>query len=294
MKVNVKIAIIAFLIVIAINITVVIVQFAGKSPTSTSTLQPGETAIATPTYQPGSTASLYATPTATYHPTATSAPGQTPAPTSSSPTPGPTQTATPTATPPGATPTPEPTSTPAGGGGGGGGGTLPTPTTTPIATPTSTQTPTTVVSISTASQVQRGSTLTIDIDITPVTYLALAGFDLSFDADILELEGLVAVNWGSQFNPTKVFYQTMEEGLIRVVWDNADWANNENNGYGASGSGTLCRITFTAVATGTSHLSFVEGCGSPVGEHTLIRWMAWIDSVIPNVGWTNGSVTVVN
>ncbi|MFA5054751.1 MAG: cohesin domain-containing protein [Dehalococcoidia bacterium] len=292
MKVNVKIAIIAFLIVIAINITVVIVQFAGKSPTSTSTLQPGDTAIATPTYQPGSTAYLDATPTATYPPTATSAPGQTPVPTSSSPTPGPTQTATPTATLPGATPTPEPTSTPSGGG--GGGGTLPTSTTTPTATPTSTQTLTTVVSISTASQVQRDSQFSVDINIEQATYLTFAYFDLSFNANIIEMEGSIAVNWGSQFNPTKVFYQIMESGLIRVVWDNADWANNENNGYGASGSGMLCRVTFTAVAAGTSQLSFVEGRGSPVGEHTLIRWMAWVDSVIPNVGWTNGSVTVVN
>lgn len=300
MKSNVKFVVVAFLVVIAINIAVIMFGFAGNSTTSTSTQQQSIAATSTPASEPSTTVASGATPAATSHPTATSTSGQTPTPTDSSPTPSLTQTATPTATQSESTPTPQPTPTPTagGGGGGGGGGTLPTPTPTQTIAPTPTQTPTTNVLISAASQAQRGSAFTVDINITQVNYLVFAYFDLSFDANILELEGLTAVNWGNVFNPTTVSYFTMEDGLVRVIWDNADWANNVNNGYGASGSGTLCRITFTAAAAGTSHLSFVEGLGAPSGEHTLISWIACDkietceSSEIQNVGWTNSLITV--
>lgn len=146
------------------------------------------------------------------------------------------------------------------------------------------------MSISTASQVQRDSQFTVDINITQVTYLAFAGFDLRFDSNILDLEGITAVNWGNAFYPTIVSYFTIEDGQVRVIWDNADWAHNVNNGYGASSSGTLCTAHFKPLNTGTSILNFVEGQGRP----ELYSWINYISTKIISVGWINSSVTVVN
>jgi hypothetical protein len=122
--------------------------------------------------------------------------------------------------------------------------------------------------------------------------MAFASFDLQFKSNF--------VNYSS-YNPTSqigggsgtVSTSWMQAGLLRIVVDYSDYAS-AHSGNGITGSGYLCKLTFTATATGTSSLNLVEGQGAPAGELTLLKWVAYSESTIANVGWTNSSITVVN
>jgi hypothetical protein len=276
MKKNVKFVVIAFIVIIAINITVIVIGFADNSITPTPTPQPSVIATSTPELEPTATGNPDQTPDGTASPSATPTSTQTgsatPTATStSSPTqsPTPTQTSSPTATQPGSTPTPTATQT-----------TAPTPTPTPE----------TIVSVGSVSH--EGNTFTVDINIAPVSYLAYAFFDIEYDAGKVSYTSTAPGNIGAttptvtaMLNPVGV------QGRIRITVDFSSYAPG-HGGNGISGSGTLCRINFTAGTPGTSDLDFVSGQGTPPGELTLIRWVAYSPSTISNVGWTNGSITV--
>lgn len=280
MKKNVKIIVIIFMVVIAINITVVMIAFAGKShepvhnpgssvanmatPTTGPTAEPTASTIPTepPDATPTSTQSSGTTPTATS--TSASTPTQGPTGTAN---PTPTQTSSPTATQPGSTPT---------------------PTGTQTAAPTPTPTPTTIVSISTVSQVNKGNTFTVDVNINNVDNMAFAQFDIKFN--------YVYVNYSSYNSQSQigggtgtVYASWMEPGLVRILVDYGAYAEAHDDN-GISGSGYLCKLTFTTIAQGISPLEFVEGQGSPEGYLELSEYYG---SLIEPVGWTDGSITIV-
>lgn len=281
MKKNVKIIVIVFMLVMAINITVIMIGFAGKSSEPAHTPGPSFSAMVTPTTEPPSTDTSDQTPDETASPSATPTSTQT-----GSATPTATSTSSPTQSPT-PTQTSVPTETPSGGG-GGGGGTQPTPA------PTPTQTPTTIVSIATVSQINKDGTFTVDININNVTYMAYAFFDLKFNSNYISY---TSCNSNSQIGDGtgSVSASTIQPGLVRIIVSYSSYAN-AHGGYGVSGSGYLCKLNFEAIAQGTSQMEFVE----EQGELTLISWVdcdqyeTCTQSEIANVGWTNSSITVVN
>jgi hypothetical protein len=144
------------------------------------------------------------------------------------------------------------------------------------------------VSIATVSQ---GDTFTVTVNINSVSYMAFACFDLQFNSNCISYSSCNPTSQIGSASGTIIDAAIIQPGLLRVGVDYSNYAGS-NGGYGVSGSGYLCKLTFTAIAPGTSQLAFVEGQGSPPGELTLIKWMAYTDSEIANVGWINSSITV--
>jgi hypothetical protein len=296
MKKPARIALIVCVLVIAITIASSALGCKNKTQHATPTPRPSVAATTTPTAEPTITITPDETPTPGETPeaTPTSVPASTPSDATPIPTPEttpvptdtaqptPTQTSAPTATP---TPTSAPTSIPP---------LTPTPTQTPIPTAT----PTTVVSINAVTQVKQGNTFSIDVNINNVAYMAYASFDLQFNSNFVNYS---SCNPASQIGGGSgtVSASWMQAGLLRIVVDYSDYASAPS-GNGITGSGYLCKLTFTTTAQGYSQLNFVAEQGAPAGELTLVSWIACnkpetctVDE-IENVGWVNGSITVVN
>jgi hypothetical protein len=139
--------------------------------------------------------------------------------------------------------------------------------------------------------VKQGSSFIITININSVSYIAYASFDLKFNSSCVSY---ISCNSTSQIGSGSgtVAADIVPPGLLRVMIDYSSYAQ-ANGGNGVTGSGYLCKLTFNATAQGTSLLSFVKGQGYPTGELTLLRWVAYSESTIENVSWTNSSITVV-
>ena len=120
--------------------------------------------------------------------------------------------------------------------------------------------------------------------------MACAGFDLQFNSNCISYSSCETTSQiGSGTGDAMA--NIMQPGLLRVTIDYSSYAA-ANSGNGITGSGYLCKLTFTATAQGTSQLDFVKGQGTPTGELTLLKWVAYIESEIENVGWTNSSIKV--
>jgi len=121
--------------------------------------------------------------------------------------------------------------------------------------------------------------------------MAYAFFDLKFNSSCISYSSYNSISQiGSGSGTVKAGIN--QPGLLRIVVDYSSYAA-AHTGYGASGTGYLCKINFNAINTGNCSLVFVEGQGTPAGELTLIRWAAYSQSKIENVSWTNISITVV-
>ncbi|MEA1958235.1 MAG: cohesin domain-containing protein [Chloroflexota bacterium] len=137
--------------------------------------------------------------------------------------------------------------------------------------------------------VAKDSTFTIQVNIEDVEFMSYAAFDVRFDDSYISYESSAAGDVGG-VTPNVGTMQN-EASLIRIIVDFSDYALS-NDGDGASGSGNLCEIHFTATSSGTSSLDFVEGQGTPSGELTLVEWRAFEQNMITDVSWVNGSVAI--
>jgi len=121
--------------------------------------------------------------------------------------------------------------------------------------------------------------------------MAFACFDLQFNGNYISYS---SCNPASQIGSGSGTAEAniIQPGLLRVIVDYAGYAGT-NGGNGVTGSGYLCKLTFTATTQGTSQLSFVKGQGTPSGYLTLVKWAAYNPSEIGNVAWINvSSITV--
>jgi hypothetical protein len=148
------------------------------------------------------------------------------------------------------------------------------------------------VSINVASPVKKGNTFTVDININNVAYMALACFDLKFNSNCISYSACNPTSQIGSASSTILDAAIIQPGLLRVMVDYSNYAP-AHDGNGVTGSGYLCKLTFTATSQGTSQLAFVSGQGSPTGELTLVKWATYSQSVIENVNWINGSVNVL-
>lgn len=124
--------------------------------------------------------------------------------------------------------------------------------------------------------------------INNVSYMAAAGLDIEFNSSCLSYISCNATSRiGTGSGPVDVII--IQPGLLRVFVDYSDYAI-AHSGNGISGAGYLCKLNFSATAQGTSQLAFASGEGSP-GEAPVM--MTYNASIIENVSWTNGSITVV-
>jgi hypothetical protein len=121
--------------------------------------------------------------------------------------------------------------------------------------------------------------------------MAVAQFDLQFNSSCISYITCNATSRIGTGNGT-VDATAMQPGLLRIIVDYSDYAT-AHSGNGISGSGYLCKLTFTATAQGASPLIFVTGQGNPEGKLTSVKWEAYNQSVIDSVSWTNSSVIIV-
>ena len=120
--------------------------------------------------------------------------------------------------------------------------------------------------------------------------MAYAVFDLNFNSSCITYS---ACNTTSRIGSgSGSVAAIIQPGLLKITVDYSDYANT-HSGNGVTGSGYLCKLTFTATAQDTSQLAFVSGQGSPEGELTLVKWATYNQSTIENVSWANRSITVV-
>ena len=117
--------------------------------------------------------------------------------------------------------------------------------------------------------------------------MAYAGFDLQFNSNCINYS---ACNPKSQIGSGTgdAMANIMQPGLLRVLVDYSAYAEAHDDN-GISGSGYLCKLTFTAVNTGNCSLAFVQNQGNPPGWLKLLKYDG---STIENVGWINSSITV--
>lgn len=118
--------------------------------------------------------------------------------------------------------------------------------------------------------------------------MAAAGLDLEFNSSCLSY---ISCNTTSRIGTGSgtVDVIIIQPGLLRIMVDYSDYAI-AHSGSGISGSGYLCKLTFTATAQGTSQLVFADGQGSS-GEAPVM--MTYNLSIIENVSWASSSITVV-
>jgi hypothetical protein len=137
-----------------------------------------------------------------------------------------------------------------------------------------------------------GSNFSIQVMIYNTSYLAYGTFDIRYNSSILLFQSLTnsssAIGNGTGSAST---LGEMESGLLRIDIDYSSYTGS-HGGDGVIGSGYLCSLTFSPIASGTSPLYFVAGQGTPPGELDLKQWINYEESSITPVYWLNGSVTV--
>lgn len=129
----------------------------------------------------------------------------------------------------------------AGCGGGGGGG---TPTGPSPVTPKVYMDPST---LNTAN----GNAFTLNVNVENVTNLFFANIYVVYDPTKVSYSNSAAGDFLKQGGATVLFDESAQNGLIII-----GVSRQGSSAGGASGSGTLCTITFNAIATGSTSVNF--------------------------------------
>jgi len=123
--------------------------------------------------------------------------------------------------------------------------------------------------------VQRNSTFSATVNISEVVSLWGAQFDIAYNPDIITLANYSRGEVGGVPADGVMIYKVGPgadgEGILRVLakWDDY---TDANNGYGANGSGYICRLEFqTGANKGTTGINFPTGRGEPPGERKIMR-----------------------
>ena len=132
-----------------------------------------------------------------------------------------------------------------GGGGGGGGG-------NPVANDGNAGSQSVAVSTNNPA---RGSTFTVTISVQSVTDLQIANYELNYNHSVIEIINTVtltdSVEDGTVFSvPTIEFEDSIPGNNLLISY--------HGNGSTFTGSGTICVITFSALAAGSTSISFVS------------------------------------
>jgi hypothetical protein len=137
-----------------------------------------------------------------------------------------------------------------------------------------------------------GSNFSIQVLIYNVSRMAYGQFDIRFNNSIMTFQ---TTNSSSAIGDgAGLAYFTLDpgtlgdNGLLRVIIDYVAYAEAHGD-TGVSGSGYLCYLNFSTLATGTTPLTFLTGQGNPVGKLKLEEYNS---NPITPVYWLNGSVTV--
>ena len=139
--------------------------------------------------------------------------------------------------------------------------------------------------------ISRGNQFTTVINISDTHYLAYAFFDIQFNSSLTSSASIASGNISGI--AATVSSNIMQPGLLRIVIDFSSYASS-NSGNGINGSGSLCSVTFNAVAAGTSDISFVANQGAPQGELTLIKFVSYSQDTISNVNWLNNKIVITS
>ena len=164
-----------------------------------------------------------------------------------------------------------------GGGGGGGSPTEPTPTPTPTPpgiTLTADSAPTQNALVVATGAGTTVDTLVLEVRATNVQDLYGVGFDLTYPNSLLRFEGATPgfLNQGQQvsFNLVETSPGTLVVGYARL-----------GAVPGASGSGVVLTLRFTATAAGTGRLAFAQNAAfNSRGEPLGLTWVGGSLSIV--------------
>jgi hypothetical protein len=141
------------------------------------------------------------------------------------------------------------------------------------------------------STIKRESEFSFSVDITDVTDLWGAQFDLQYDPDMFTFRWLANGSVGGVAPSDMVFFKEGTgpdgEGLLRVAVKWNEYADAKG-GWGVNGSGTMCRLGFYAGnKSGRYEFSFPKGKGDPPGERTVMRvWNGTVYGLDLKIGTT--------
>jgi hypothetical protein len=163
-----------------------------------------------------------------------------------------------------------------GGKGGGGGVTEPPPPTKGIVFTAGSGSASNGVALAAESGPATTTTLTLDVRASQVTNLYGFGFNLTYPTNVLKFTGASEGSFLNSAGSTATSYQATENPAGTIVIG----ISRLGTVAGASGSGVLTTLHFSAVASGTgtftfSHNAGFDSNGVPIG-----------------LGWAAGSVQV--
>lgn len=133
---------------------------------------------------------------------------------------------------------------------------------------------------SSASQVTNGSTFTVSVDVSNVTDLFGASFDLQYDKTVFSKTAIT--DGGFLAAPVVLSYaEDIQSGKFAVGVSST--AGTSGGRTGVSGSGTLCTITFQAISTGSAKEIKIATGSAKLSDTSLLNQTA------PDIG---SSVTI--
>ena len=148
------------------------------------------------------------------------------------------------------------------------------------------------VYIGNMAPISKGNQFTAIVNINQGQNLAYAAFDIQFNRSLISYASIAPGNISGLGIAPVVSSNIVQPGLLRVVVDLSDYAN-ANSGNGLTGSGSLCSVTFNALAAGTGNISFVAGQGAPTGELTMIKFASYSPSTLSS-NWLNNQIVITS